>query len=197
MAATMPLPGDSVLVHKLPATVRFVGKTAFAEGVWVGVELADAVGRNDGSVRGVRYFSCAPQVQITLARAHSARTRLMDGSLTCGPALVSQHGLFVQPAHIKPAAQALSQAEQQADSAQLPTQHLAAWKAMENTLEAEALQAGLEGERVIRHLARLHDEREQQPRSPSPVRHCRRPHRLRCPCLVPRAVQLPPTISPN
>lgn len=38
--------------------MRFVGLTSFAEGQWVGVELDDARGKNDGSVKGSRYFSC-------------------------------------------------------------------------------------------------------------------------------------------
>lgn len=32
--------------------VRFFGKTEFAPGKWVGVELDDALGKNNGTVRG-------------------------------------------------------------------------------------------------------------------------------------------------
>uniref|UniRef100_A0A8C5EB90 Kinesin-like protein KIF13B n=1 Tax=Gouania willdenowi TaxID=441366 RepID=A0A8C5EB90_GOUWI len=41
-------------------TVRYIGTTRFAEGLWVGVELDTAVGKNDGSVGGQRYFTCKP-----------------------------------------------------------------------------------------------------------------------------------------
>ncbi|KAI3637301.1 hypothetical protein MIR68_004626 [Amoeboaphelidium protococcarum] len=38
--------------------IRFIGKTQFKAGVWVGIELESASGKNDGSVQGVRYFNC-------------------------------------------------------------------------------------------------------------------------------------------
>lgn len=38
--------------------IRFIGQTHFAPGDWVGVELDDGSGKNDGSVQGERYFDC-------------------------------------------------------------------------------------------------------------------------------------------
>lgn len=40
--------------------VRWLGRGAFAAGEWVGLELPDDSGKNDGSVKGERYFECAP-----------------------------------------------------------------------------------------------------------------------------------------
>ncbi|CAH0019666.1 unnamed protein product [Clonostachys rhizophaga] len=40
------------------ATVRFVGQTSFQVGEWIGVQLEEKTGKNDGSVQGQRYFDC-------------------------------------------------------------------------------------------------------------------------------------------
>ncbi|XP_037067939.1 CAP-Gly domain-containing linker protein 2-like [Pollicipes pollicipes] len=62
--APPPRPGDRVAVSsstgRRTGTVCYVGRTEFADGVWVGMTLDEARGRNDGSVAGKRYFDCRP-----------------------------------------------------------------------------------------------------------------------------------------
>jgi hypothetical protein len=52
--------------NRLAATVRFVGPTQFASGVWIGVELDTPAGKNNGSVQGVPYFWCRPNYGLFL-----------------------------------------------------------------------------------------------------------------------------------
>ncbi|XP_065841271.1 dynactin subunit 1-like isoform X2 [Oscarella lobularis] len=53
--------GQEVMHRSKPATVQFIGWTAFGDGIWIGLEMEDSVwGKNDGSVKGRRYFSCRP-----------------------------------------------------------------------------------------------------------------------------------------
>ncbi|KAM4642723.1 centrosome-associated protein 350 [Discoglossus pictus] len=54
--------GDRVLVSGVqPGTLRFKGKTLFADGIWAGVELDKSEGNNDGAHGGNRYFTCPHQ----------------------------------------------------------------------------------------------------------------------------------------
>lgn len=43
-----------------PGVISFIGETKFAAGEWAGVILDSPQGKNDGSVSGVRYFTCEP-----------------------------------------------------------------------------------------------------------------------------------------
>ncbi|ORX63151.1 hypothetical protein DM01DRAFT_1331225 [Hesseltinella vesiculosa] len=42
-------------------TVRFVGDTEFQPGPWVGIQYDEPLGKNNGTVQGVTYFSCPPK----------------------------------------------------------------------------------------------------------------------------------------
>lgn len=55
---------DRVVVGSKLGTLRFCGTTEFATGMWAGVELDTQEGKNDGTVRGIRYFRCEPDYGI-------------------------------------------------------------------------------------------------------------------------------------
>ncbi|KAG2089470.1 CAP Gly-rich domain-containing protein, partial [Suillus discolor] len=44
--------------------VRFFGQTEFAAGLWAGVEYDEPMGKNDGSLKGVQYFTCHPNYGV-------------------------------------------------------------------------------------------------------------------------------------
>ena len=48
--------------------MRFAGPTKFQPGEWFGVELPTPLGKNDGSVAGVKYFSCKKQHGLFVRR---------------------------------------------------------------------------------------------------------------------------------
>ncbi|XP_065118927.1 CAP-Gly domain-containing linker protein 1 isoform X2 [Paramisgurnus dabryanus] len=51
--------GERVWVNgNKPGQVQFIGGTQFAPGQWAGIVLDEPIGKNDGSVSGIRYFHC-------------------------------------------------------------------------------------------------------------------------------------------
>ena len=60
-------------------TVRYVGPTDFASGIWLGLELRSAKGKNDGAVGDKRYFSCRPNHGV-LVRPSRVTYRGINGS---------------------------------------------------------------------------------------------------------------------
>jgi kinesin family protein 13 len=58
--------GESVLIrpYNSSGVIAYIGGTDFSGGTWIGVELDAPTGKNDGSVQGVRYFTCRPKCGI-------------------------------------------------------------------------------------------------------------------------------------
>lgn len=59
-----PTLGSLVEVPAGRGTVRFAGATSFSAGKWIGIELFEGNGKNDGTVQGVKYFSCKPNYGV-------------------------------------------------------------------------------------------------------------------------------------
>eukprot|EP00820_Chromera_velia_P018452 Cvel_27500.t1-p1 / transcript=Cvel_27500.t1 / gene=Cvel_27500 / organism=Chromera_velia_CCMP2878 / gene_product=Serine/threonine-protein phosphatase T, putative / transcript_product=Serine/threonine-protein phosphatase T, putative / location=Cvel_scaffold3440:12150-15821(+) / protein_length=372 / sequence_SO=supercontig / SO=protein_coding / is_pseudo=false len=128
--------GQQVLCHGKVATVKFVGETSFASGIWVGVAFDKPHGKNDGSVQGKRYFDCP-----------------------------KSHGLFVRESTLKPfddkeRAATLIQSMARGDAARAKTreqQAFALWNSLDEQDESEALQknreVGLAVDTAIRRQA--------------------------------------------
>lgn len=43
------------------ATVMFIGRVHFQQGLWTGIKYDEPLGKNDGTVDGKRYFECSPK----------------------------------------------------------------------------------------------------------------------------------------
>lgn len=60
MAPADPPVGALVEYQGLRGIVRFFGTTSFSPGKWVGIELFEPKGKNNGNVQGTAYFTCRP-----------------------------------------------------------------------------------------------------------------------------------------
>lgn len=73
--------GERVWVNGMkPGVIQYLGETQFAPGQWAGVVLDDPVGKNDGSVGGVRYFECQPLQGIFTRPSKLTRQPTAEGS---------------------------------------------------------------------------------------------------------------------
>ncbi|KAH7920934.1 hypothetical protein BV22DRAFT_1097308 [Leucogyrophana mollusca] len=72
MSSSDPPLGALVEISAGRGIVRFCGTTSFSPGKWVGIELSEAKGKNDGTINGIAYFSCKPN-----------------------------HGVFIRPSQVK------------------------------------------------------------------------------------------------
>ncbi|KAL4137978.1 hypothetical protein PRIC2_001487 [Phytophthora ramorum] len=93
--------GDRVCIpdKELFGFVRFLGEIVGVKGVWVGVELDEAYGKNDGSVKGRYYFRCQPKHGV-FARPHQVFLTMSGSKLQEHQLLQQRHtqdgGSFAQ-----------------------------------------------------------------------------------------------------
>ncbi|XP_026211451.1 CAP-Gly domain-containing linker protein 1 isoform X2 [Anabas testudineus] len=83
--------GERVWVNgNKPGYVQFVGSTQFAPGQWAGIVLDETIGKNDGSVAGVRYFQCEDGKGIFTRPSKLSRTPLPEKEANGGQGIPTQ-----------------------------------------------------------------------------------------------------------
>ncbi|XP_046877479.1 CAP-Gly domain-containing linker protein 2 isoform X2 [Hypomesus transpacificus] len=96
--------GEHVWVNGVkPGVIAYLGETQFAPGQWAGVVLNDLVGKNDGSVGGVRYFEC--QALQGIFTRPSKLARQPDGSDTLSTDLLTTQNLTLHGGSAAPGGQ--------------------------------------------------------------------------------------------
>ncbi|XP_065204840.1 CAP-Gly domain-containing linker protein 1-like isoform X2 [Planococcus citri] len=79
--------GDRVIVQSSHGSkagiLRYYGNTEFGAGLWCGVELDDPLGKNNGSVAGVRYFDCAPKFGLFVPAEKVSRSPIGNKKASC------------------------------------------------------------------------------------------------------------------
>ncbi|KAM7368629.1 hypothetical protein PAMP_012949 [Pampus punctatissimus] len=79
--------GERVWVNgNKPGYVQFIGGTQFAPGQWAGIVLDEPIGKNDGSVAGVRYFQCEDGKGIFTRPSKLSKTALPEMEANGGQA---------------------------------------------------------------------------------------------------------------
>ncbi|XP_061659746.1 CAP-Gly domain-containing linker protein 2 isoform X2 [Syngnathoides biaculeatus] len=89
--------GEQVWVNSVkPGVIAYLGETQFAPGQWAGVILNDLLGKNDGSVGGVRYFECQPLQGIFTRPSKLARQPVAEGSDSLSTESLCAHNQSLQ-----------------------------------------------------------------------------------------------------
>ncbi|KAB7500910.1 Tubulin-specific chaperone B, partial [Armadillidium nasatum] len=94
--------GESVQIrpYNYSGVVAYVGPTDFAQGTWVGIELDVPMGKNDGCVNGVRYFSCRPKCGM-FVRPDKVILDRRGRAMRSGKSSQSQGGSLAPTGHMK------------------------------------------------------------------------------------------------
>jgi len=76
--------GMNVLFNHQVGVIKYIGRVGFADGVWLGLEMRDHVGRHDGQVQGRRYFNCRASRGL-MVRPSSVTVRGINGATLIKP----------------------------------------------------------------------------------------------------------------
>ncbi|XP_061553717.1 CAP-Gly domain-containing linker protein 1 isoform X2 [Phycodurus eques] len=95
--------GERVWINgNKPGHVQFVGSTQFAPGQWAGIVLDEPIGKNDGSVAGVRYFQCDDGRGIFTRPSKLSRTPLPEKEANGAQAKLTEAGSEAAPVGTPP-----------------------------------------------------------------------------------------------
>ncbi|XKL68472.1 hypothetical protein PGB90_003963 [Kerria lacca] len=92
--------GNRVIVQSSQGSkagiLKYYGNTEFGPGLWCGVELDDPLGKNDGSVAGIRYFECLPNFGLFVPVEKVSRSPVSKMKVSCAihPKGISRQGTF-------------------------------------------------------------------------------------------------------
>lgn len=66
-----------------PGILKYFGRTEFADGIWCGVELNEPIGKNNGSVKGVQYFTCKDNhgIFVSVNKVEKVQEKAWDRNL--------------------------------------------------------------------------------------------------------------------
>ncbi|KAJ6239758.1 ras guanine nucleotide exchange factor i-related [Anaeramoeba flamelloides] len=67
--------GDKIIINGKPGVIKFIGKTNFGEGDWVGCELNEPEGNNNGTIEGTKYFECKPKHGVFIPFLNSSSSK--------------------------------------------------------------------------------------------------------------------------
>jgi len=77
--------------------VRYIGPLHIAAGEWLGLELADNAGKNDGSVKGERYFQCPPGFGIFVRKESAVKITKQPAQVSRSYGASSSNGSLAKP----------------------------------------------------------------------------------------------------
>ncbi|KAM4050273.1 uncharacterized protein ACNLHF_015065 isoform 2-T2 [Anomaloglossus baeobatrachus] len=142
--------GEHVWVNgNKPGFIQFLGETQFAPGQWAGIVLDEAIGKNDGSVAGVRYFQCEALRGIFTRPSKLSRKPLEDetngtqtSSRATSPTSMSSSNVCSVPASMATPLKSTTSSKESSTPAQLSNLTRTTSESISNLSEAGSVKKG-------------------------------------------------------